>query len=181
MSVSNGSTTLTSYQYDALGRRVVETESGTTTAVYFDGENVIEQRVAGTATTQYVWNPQGANMLVEMDVTASGGSALSERLYVQQDPNNNVTALVSTSGVVVERYDYTAYGVQTIYDGTWSTTRSTSAYGMQYGFQGMRLDLVTGLYHSYTRDYSPEMQVWVQQDPIGLAGGSIVETQMGGR
>jgi hypothetical protein len=38
----------------------------------------------------------------------------SERFYVQQDANWNVTALIDTSGNVQERYIYDPYGTVTI-------------------------------------------------------------------
>jgi len=67
VSVSAGGNVIASYQYDALARRDVQTENGTTTAIYFDGSNAIEERVNGTPTTQYVWNPLATNTLVEVN------------------------------------------------------------------------------------------------------------------
>jgi hypothetical protein len=37
-----------------------------------------------------------------------------DRLYVQQDANYNVTALVDTTGAVAERYAYDPYGSVTV-------------------------------------------------------------------
>jgi len=42
--------------------------------------------------------------LVERDRDPNLSGTLSERLYVQQDANWNVTALVDSTGVVQERY-----------------------------------------------------------------------------
>jgi hypothetical protein len=44
--------------------------------------------------------------LVLRDRDTGGDPELDERLYVQQDANFNVTALVDTAGNVVERYVY---------------------------------------------------------------------------
>ena len=40
----------------------------------------------------------------------------ADRLYAQQDANYDTTALVNTSGTVVERYTYSPYGVVTVLD-----------------------------------------------------------------
>ena len=51
--------------------------------------------------------------------TLTGSGTLSERLWVQQDDNWNVTALVNGSGGVEERYAYDPYGNKaTGYGGT---------------------------------------------------------------
>ena len=175
VTVKNGSTTLASYQYDALSRRVVEVDGSTTRDVYFDGNNAIEERLNGgsTASMQYVWDPLASNTLVEIDQASS-------RYYVQQDANGNVTALLNTSGAVVERYVYSPYGGVTIYNSTWTTVRSSSSYDMRVLYQGMRYDPTVGLYNADERVYSPTMQVWLQMDPIGFAGGTFVQTQFVG-
>ena len=78
------------------------------------------------------------------DRDTTGNGTLNERLYVQQDANGNVTALVNTSGVPVERY-VTALGVVTVLDGSWNTLGG-SQYEMKYLFQGGRFDAVTQNY-----------------------------------
>jgi len=49
-------------------------------------------------------------------------SGLDRRLYALQDANWNVTALVSTSGVVLERFIYDAYGNGKVLSDTFSET-----------------------------------------------------------
>jgi len=66
--------------------------------------------------TQYVWSPVYVNALIERDRDAdndsvTGTNGLEERLYAIHDANYNVTALINTSGNVVERYVYDPYGV----------------------------------------------------------------------
>jgi RHS repeat-associated protein len=96
---------------------------------------------------------------------------LDQRLYVQQDANWNVTALVDTSGNVVERYDYDPFGLQTVLNPDF-TVRGTSAYAVPYGFQGMRTDLLVSVYFADNRVYSPTLMRWLQTDPIGLNDGN---------
>src|SRR5207302_1107939 len=106
----SGSTTLISYSYDGMGRRITEDRSGTVTGLYLSTQGqVLEEQVSGVALYQYVWSPVYVNALVLRDQLNSDGS-LNQRLYVQQDANWNVTALINTSASVVERYVYDPYG-----------------------------------------------------------------------
>ena len=62
VAVKSGSTTVASYTYDALGRRITETYGSTTNNLYYSPQwQVIEERQNGTAasdvTDQYVWVP----------------------------------------------------------------------------------------------------------------------------
>src|SRR5207302_5137671 len=112
VAVKNGATTLVSYSLDALNRRITE-NPGTQRDLYYSAAwQVLEERVSGVTKAQYVWSPVYVDALVERDRDADGnsGNGLEERLYVQQDANWNVTALVDTSGNVKERYIYDPYG-----------------------------------------------------------------------
>jgi len=175
VAVKNSSgTTLETFRYDGLGRRVTVTASGTTTNLYYsDQGQVLEEEVSGAATARYVWSPVYVNALVLRDNATGTPGTLNQRLWVQQDANWNVTALVNSSGVVVERYVYSPYGVMTIYNAGYTSTLSSSAYGWVYGFQGMRYDTASGLYGSASRFYSPTLQMWITMDPTGFGGGDV--------
>ena len=89
--------------------------------------------------------PWPTNTLVERDSNTNGNGTLNERLYVQQDANGNVTALVNTSGNVVERYIYNPFGSVTVLTPAWGV-RGSNAYAMSYLFQGGRYDSAIGDY-----------------------------------
>jgi RHS repeat-associated protein len=169
-------TLLATYAFDPLGRRVQETESGVTRDLYFSTawQVLEEDQTTGMTTTvldQYVWSPVYVDAMVERD-------APGQRLYVQQDANSNVTAVVSTSGLVQERYIYDPYrrftdpaGQNTgVLDSSWNF-RGVSSFGWVYLHQGGRYDPVAGLYSFRMRDFSPTLGRWVQVDPIGYRGG----------
>src|SRR5207302_7737473 len=103
---------------------------------------------------------------------ADGNSSngLEERLYAQQDANENMTALISTGGVVQERYAYDPFGQPSYYDASY-TSRASSSYAMSYLFQGGRYEGTSGLYHFRNRELSPNFGRWMQNDPIRLTGG----------
>jgi RHS repeat-associated protein len=162
---------LASYKYDGLGRRIQETSGGVTRDLYYSAAGqVLEEQVAGVTNVQYVWSAVDAQALVERDRDPTGGGNLTERLYVLQDANYNVVALVNTQGQVVEQYAYDPYGVVTVYSPTWAVL-PWSQYAWRYYFQGMRRDLATGYDHTPWRDRSPTFGEWLQPDPSGIFGG----------
>jgi RHS repeat-associated protein len=180
MSVKSSSgTLLASYSYDASGDRITETYysggTGTTTNLYYSGGQVIEERTGGTSssnvTYQYVYGISGN--LIFRDQYSGGSVVTADRLYALTDANGDVTALVNTSGSVVERYDYSPYGVVTVLNASGTpVSGNTSAYNWIYLFQGGRLDMVSGFYEFGARDYNPANGTWMERDPIGLSGGT---------
>src|SRR5262249_52803151 len=84
--------------------------------------------------------------------------------------NFNVVGLVDTSGNVVERFAYDAFGVFSVLTPTW-TSRASSSYDWVYLHQGGRWDADGGVYSFRHREYSPKLGRWMQNDPIGFAGG----------
>jgi len=170
VAVKSGSTTLASYKFDGLGRRIVETASSNTRDLLFDNWSILEERLNGasTADVQYVWSPLYVNALILRDRSTLHNGTLDERLWVQQDANWNVTALINNSSTVVERYVYDPFGLITFLNANWGTLAS-SGYNFVYLFQGEQLDPVTGLYHADARDYSASLSRWVNPDPKGYA------------
>jgi RHS repeat-associated protein len=171
-----GGATLATFAYDGLDRRVSETHGSATTDLYYsDQGQVVEERVGGTPKVQYVWSPVYVNALILRDRDADGNSAngLEERLWVEQDADWNVTALVDGSGTVVERYAYDAFGGVTVMDGSWSVRTGGSAYAWAYLWQGERLDAATGMYKVGYRDVSPTLGRALEPDPMGFAAGDV--------
>jgi RHS repeat-associated protein len=137
----------------------------------------LEERVGSTVKAQHIWSPVYVDGLILRDRDANGtpgdgphGSNLEERVYVQQDANWNVTALVDPSGAVVERYVYDPYGQVARLTSTWGTP-STDPYAFANLHQGGRWDSVVNLYHFRNGDLSPVLGRWLQNDPITFAGG----------
>ena len=122
VSVSGGGSAV--YEYDGLGRRVAATNDtcNVGTGYYFyAGQNVVEvygpwllsngsSLAPGGPWTgiEYVYSAHGGNVPILRD--GWGPSYYDGRLYYLTDANNNVTTLLSSSGSVLERYAYNAYG-----------------------------------------------------------------------
>jgi RHS repeat-associated protein len=173
--VKQGSTTLVEYQYDGLKRRIVEDDGTDEKDLYYSDQwQVLEERVDGDTVTQYVWSAVyvDAMILRDRDADANTGNGLEERIYVLHDANYNVTAIVDTSGEVLERYYYEAYGRAVYLDDAFALQPDgQSEHAWQHLHQGGRLDEATGDYHFRHRDLSPTLGRWISQDPIGFEAG----------
>jgi RHS repeat-associated protein len=169
----NEDTVIAEYQYDGQGWRIGETHGDEMKDLYYSRQwQVLEEQVESTATNRYVWSPVYADAIVLRDRDTDNNGTLDERLWVVQDANWNVTALVDGSGNVVERYAYDPYGSQNVYNASWSNL-SSSAYAMSYGFQGLFFDSAAGLNATHYRWYSPTIGRWVTMDPMGYTAGDI--------
>ena len=133
--VSNTSDSIdVSYFYDALGNMIVRVNNLTasdkvsTTDIYYSGQQVVEEDPRlptspdGTATAvahQYVYSPRSINTPIldtqtSYTVVSAAWLRATASYYFLTDANNNVTAVTNSSGVVQERYVYSAFGTVTI-------------------------------------------------------------------
>jgi RHS repeat-associated protein len=185
MTVRNYSNNLKgTYSYDGLGRRVKKAlgSSGSPYYDYYYNEawQILEVRKNGSANPyeQYVWyidSPVCRFRDGNTDGAYTGGS--DDNLHFINDANFNVTALVNTSGTVVERYVYDAYGAIAPYGGSpgiysddWNTQVTwTSSKTNEILFCGYRYDPESNLYHVRHRMYQSTIGQWCERDPIGYA------------
>jgi YD repeat-containing protein len=171
--VKSGSTTLASYKYDALGHRVQETVNSVTTDLYYSMNwQVLEEREGSLVRSRHVWSPVYVDAMVQRDRDVNGDGTLEERLWVQQDANFNVTALLDNSGTVVERFIYDAFGTAAILTPSWGS-RSSSLYDWVYLFQGGRQSLSLGLVHLRNREWGTNLGRWGNVDPTLFQGGDV--------
>jgi len=155
--------------YDGLSRRITKESGSTVTHTYWsDRWKPLEERIgsATTAARSYLWGerPGHRDELVLRDRDTDGNGTLDERLYATMDYFNG-TAVMNTSGTVLERYAYSAFGVRRIMAVDFSP-RSTSSYAWDFGFQGQFRDAETGWYNYGYRFYVPMIGRWINRDPI---------------
>ena len=122
VSASDGTNAIT-YQYDGTGRLTERIVAGGTTEKYFySGQQAVQIYSYSSGGTfqggqQYIWSPLYVDTPILRDTyDASGDLVSTARLYYTTDANHNVTSVTNSSGVVQERYSYTAYGQVTVYD-----------------------------------------------------------------
>jgi RHS repeat-associated protein len=154
------------FSYDALGRRdTIQSNSNFALAEYFSSNwQVIEEDQQGAVQNQFVWSSVYVDGLVEQD-------AGSSRWYAQQDANWNVTAMVTSAGTVVNRFVYDPYGKGSVYDANWNLQGGIGNGTWFYFFQGGRFDAITGLYDFETREDSPSLGRWIEEDSMSYLGG----------
>ena len=111
--------------------------------------------------------------LDELIAIEAGG----QRYFTYRDALGSIEAITDSAGVVVERYDYDAFGVPTVTDGLGVPTplgiygEPTSQYGNSLWFTGARWDPESGNYHMRARQYEPLSGKFVSRDPLGYVDG----------
>ena len=91
--------------------------------------------------------------------TDSSGSA-----YYHSDAGGNITALVDSSGNLLARYLYDPYGNLLSKSGSLADANT-------YRFSSKEIHANSGMYYYGFRFYEPNLQRWLNQDPMGVAGG----------
>ena len=193
--VKAGATVVGEYQYDGRNRRVCRNHdsgapaspTGVDTYVHYFCNatwQVLETRESDSAVaqpetiqpqSQYVWSERYIDAPVLRDKNTDQDSLCDdERVYFLGDANFNVTTLVDTNGDAVERCEYTPYANVTIFDGTWSTPRTTSSYANAVFYTGRELDPESGIYHIRMRCYHPDVGSFLTRDPVSYLDGMSV-------
>ena len=141
-----------SFQYDAFGRRINKTVNSVSTSYLYDGYNVVQELSGATPT---------ANLLVgglDGIFARTDGSGTFAHL---RDGLGSTLGLTDSNGVVQTSYTFEPFG-QTSESGV------TSGNPSQYT---SRENDGTGLYYYRARYYSPTLQRFISQDPLGFGGG----------
>jgi RHS repeat-associated protein len=109
-------------------------------------------------TRTYVWG-SGIDELVAYQRTNDTGSKL---YYVHNNALWSVAAVTDSSGAVVERSQYDAFGKKTL---DHADSNGRSIIGLTRGFCGYELDEETGMYYARARMYSPMNGRFASRDP----------------
>jgi RHS repeat-associated protein len=147
-----------------------------TNAVYYvyDGNLVIQERdLNNLPTTTYTrgndlsGSLQGAGGIGGMLARSSQQYAddpLAGNAFYHADANGNITMLVNSSQAVVAKYLYDAFG-------NVLSASGLLANANRYQFSSKEKDLNSGLVYYLYRFCDPNLQRWLNEDPIGELGG----------
>ena len=145
-----------SFNYDSLNRRIEKTINGLTTKYRYDGADIIQElNQDGSVKANYI---RGLN--IDEPLLRSMQNAV--RFYLT-DALGSVIALTDENGIVKTTYSYDPFG---------NTTISGEASDNPFQYTGREND-GTGLYYYRARYYSPELQRFISEDPIGFEGGDV--------
>ena len=160
------------FVYDGTYRRRIErdyTWSGgawvETNEVHFiyDGNAVIEERNTNNAPL-VTYTRAGGSLRARSDHSLPPTPYYSVHSYYHTDGNGNVTMLINASQAVVAKYLYDPFGNTLSMSGT-------IANANVYRFSSKEWNANTGLYYFFHRYYDPNLQRWLNRDPIQEAGG----------
>jgi RHS repeat-associated protein len=96
----------------------------------------------------------------------------STHSFYHADGNGNVAALLNTNQILVAKYEYDPFG------NTLSISGS-KAFVNRYRFSSKPIHELSGMYDFLRRWYAPEIQRWLNGDPIGESGGLNVHLFVG--
>ena len=88
----------------------------------------------------------------------------TNHFFYHADGNGNVTAIISSNQAVVAEYQYDPFG-------NLQSMRGALAEGNLYRFSSKEYHPNSGLYYYGYRFYDPNLQRWLNRDPVGEAGG----------
>jgi RHS repeat-associated protein len=140
------------FLYDALGRRESESGSIPTSTFLYDGLTPV-RTTTGSANADLLSMPGTGEVLARTD---SSGT-----MVPLHDQLGSTIGLVNGAGAITTQYTYGPFGTR-------SMTGAANANPFQ--FAGMEYDS-TGLYHTFARYYSPGLQRFLSEDPLGIGGG----------
>jgi RHS repeat-associated protein len=141
-----------SFVYDSLGRRVSKTINGATTKYLYDGNDVIAEIQYGAISATYLRS-------LNVDEPFLRASSVAE--YYHTDALGSTLALTDQTGTVQTTYSYDPFGNTTI--------AGSSTNPFQY--TGREND-GTGLYFNRARYLNIMLQRFINEDPLGFAGGN---------
>jgi len=152
--ISGGSSA--SFVYDAFGRRAAKTINGTTTQFLYDRLNPV-QELDGASPPNVTARMLTGRRIDEIfqRVDASGSRTLLT------DMLGTTLGLTDASATIQTAYSYEPFG---------NVALSGAPSANSYQFTGREND-DTGFYFYRARYYSPGLQRFISQDPIGFAGG----------
>src|SRR6266542_1540903 len=105
-------------------------------------------------------------MLARSHAYQSGSGSFTNHNFSHADGNGNITYLVNSSQGLAASYRYDPYG-NTI------SSSGSLASGNVYRFSSKEIHVNSGLYYYGYRWYAPNLQRWLNADPLA-DGGSIV-------
>lgn len=147
------------FYYDAFGRRETFNNFGIIMSYLYDTLMAVQENSSNTSAVpnqNYLTTPNG-------EVLAYSATASSTTTSVPlHDVMGSTIGLVNSSGNLATNFTYEPFGAV-------MTSGQSSSYS--YLFAGMEYDSATTLYHTYARYYSPRLQRFLSEDPLGFGGG----------
>lgn len=169
------------YSYDALSRRIDKKtglpRGNQETRYFYDDARIVEEQNTAAATLATYTYGSYIDEVLSMDRN-------SQTYYYHQNALSSVEAVTDSSGAVVERYAYDAYGQPAIANAAGTVLANAwgvghSGIGNPWLFTGRQLDEETGLYFYRARYYDSGKGRFLQQDALQYADGMNLYAYVG--
>jgi RHS repeat-associated protein len=147
--------TAATYEYDWAGRRVAKVVNGARREFVYDHARIIAEYDSGVAVAHYAFGI-GTD---EVAIVNRGGN----NYFYHQDGLGSVVAITDSTGNVVQRYGYDAWG--NMQQNTGSFAFSGSGLVNDFTYTGREYDDESGLYYYRSRSYDPAIGRFLQKDP----------------
>lgn len=170
-----------SYVYDALGRRIGKSVADsdnltdkrkTYTRFYgYDGDEMyLEFDVNSNLLSRYVHSGLKADDVLSVNVTNAGVAekiAKSTGTFnLLKDQMGSITHIADTGGNVIQKLDYSAFGVGIrVTDNQGNDISNDPNIEIPFAFANREIDRESGLYYNRARSYDPEIGRFLQRDP----------------
>jgi RHS repeat-associated protein len=141
-----------SFLHDSFGRRISRTAGGVTTGYLYDGVDSVQELNGSTPVANQL-HGVGVDEVLQRDDASGVRTLLLDAL-------GSTLALLDPTGAIQTEYAYGPFG---------ATTQSGSASANPAQYTGREND-GSGLYYYRGRYYSPTLQRFVSQDPLGFGG-----------
>ena len=147
------------HTYDATGQRIAKKVNGMVTRFVWRGGHVAyETTEGGTLTRSYTWGTSTDDLVAIHDHEGGG------HYYIVQDRLRSVRALLDDAGAWQASWRYELFGA-TLYES------GQVPFTVRFRWAGAQYDEETGFYYLRSRYHDPVHGRFIQEDPIGLAGG----------
>jgi RHS repeat-associated protein len=151
-----------SYTYNDAGIRTSKTVNNVTTTYQLSGDKVTAE-ITGNQIIYYTYDASG--QVVTMNVNGA-------EYYFVRNGQNDVIALVDSTGAIVVEYTYSTYGEVL---STTGPLASTIGALNPYRYRGYRYDTESGLYYLQSRYYNPVWGRFINADDPSVLTVSQVD------
>lgn len=141
------------FKYDALGRRIAKHIGHSSTLLYYNCEQLIEEN-SNNSSKIYIYGNNIDDLLLSIDPTAV--------YFYHTNHLASTVAITNYKAEIVETVDYDVYGTPTFYDKNKSIINS-SMVGNNILFTGLYRDF-SGQYYARSRSLSSELGRFSQKD-----------------
>jgi RHS repeat-associated protein len=162
-----GSGGWTNFGYDPLGRCVKRwKDDGSTLYLYYEGWNVIQEGSSSSSASRNYVHGARIDEIVKSVTYGAGGQEACHHY----DARGHCTLVTTSSGNILEQYEYDAFGYPYFYDSV-GTNATLSFTGNRFLFTGREWLSDLKLYDYRNRMYQPELGRFMQPDPKQFAAG----------